>query len=91
MVGMGFDFSKIAPLLPSCCGFLFVFGHGISFFGEFQHLPANCCSIARCNIGYLTGGDEHTSFYSAILNQKSDEVVFKITSNFKFYIERVYY
>ena len=36
--GMGFDFIVIAPLLPSC-GFFFVFGHGVSFFGGFQHPP----------------------------------------------------
>ena len=39
-VGMGFDFFMIAPLLPSCCGFYFVFGSGVSFFGGFQHSPA---------------------------------------------------
>ena len=29
---MGFDFTVIAPLLPSHCGFSFVFGCGVSFF-----------------------------------------------------------
>ena len=28
---MGFDFIVIVPLLLSCCGFSFVFGHGVSF------------------------------------------------------------
>ena len=28
---MGFDFTVIAPLLPSYCGFSFVFGCGVSF------------------------------------------------------------
>ena len=28
---MGFDFTVIAPLLPSHCGFSFVFGCGVSF------------------------------------------------------------
>ena len=28
---MGFDFIVIAPLLPSHCGFFFVFGCGVSF------------------------------------------------------------
>ena len=28
---MGFDFIVIAPLLPSHCGFSFVFGYGVSF------------------------------------------------------------
>ena len=30
-VGMGFDIIVIAPLLPSCHSFFFVFGHGVSF------------------------------------------------------------
>ena len=64
---MGFDFIMIVPLLPSCCGF-FIFGLGISFYGGFQHPAVICCSIARCNFGALTGGGEHTYFYSTILN-----------------------
>ena len=28
---MGFDFTVIVPLLPSHCGFSFVFGRGVSF------------------------------------------------------------
>ena len=28
---MGFDFTVIAPLLPSHCGFSFIFGCGVSF------------------------------------------------------------
>ena len=91
LAGMGFDFIVIVPLLPSHCTFFFVFGCGVSYFSRFQHPPVNGCSTASCNLGALTGGDEHTPFYCAVLNQKSDEVVFKITSNFKVYIERVYY
>ena len=29
------------------------------------------CSIASCDFGALAVGDEHISFYSSILNQKS--------------------
>ena len=39
LVGMGFDFIMIVPLLPSCCGFSFVFGCRVTFFGRFQHPP----------------------------------------------------
>ena len=42
------------PLLLSCWGFFFVLAHGLSF------------SAARYYFGVLTG-DEHKSFYSAIL------------------------
>ena len=67
--GMGFYFIMIVPLLPSHCSFFFVFGHAVSFFGGFQCPPINGCSAASCNFGALPGGDEHTSFYSTILNK----------------------
>ena len=50
---------------------IFVFGHGVSFFVVFQHPPFNGCSTASCNFCAFTGGDEHTSFFSAILNWKT--------------------
>ena len=37
--GYGFDFIVIAPLPPSHCGFLFVFEHGVHFFGGVQRAP----------------------------------------------------
>ena len=66
---MGFDFAVIVPLLPSHCGFSFVFGCGVSFLGEFQCLPVNDCSAVSCDSGVHARGSESTSFYSAILNQ----------------------
>ena len=68
LVGMGFDFIMIVPLLPSPSGF-FVTGHWVSFFGGFQHSPVNGCSEDNCNFGALAEGDEHMSF-SVILNWK---------------------
>ena len=65
---MGVDFIVIAPLLPSHCGFSFVFGYGI-FFDEFQCFPVDDCSAISCDSGALARGNESTSFYSAILNQ----------------------
>ena len=76
--GMSFDFMVIAPQLPSCGHFLFVFGHGISFPGGFQCPPVVGCSAAGCNFGALTGGDNHMTCYSAILNWKQTSVVFKL-------------
>ena len=38
-------------------------------FGEFQCLPVDDCSAVSCDSGALARGNEHTSFYSAILNQ----------------------
>ena len=70
LVGMGFDFIVPVPLLPSRCGFFFVFGHGVSCFGGFQRSPVDGCSTASCYFGALTGGDECMSSYSAILNWK---------------------
>ena len=74
LAGMGFEFIMIEPLLPSCCGFFFVFECGIAFFffsfGGFQHLPVDGYATAGNNFGALAGGDECISFYSAILNWK---------------------
>ena len=67
LVGVGLDFILFVPLLPSHCSFFFVFGHGVSVLIGFRHLPVNACSTASCNFCALTG-DEHTSFYSTILN-----------------------
>ena len=39
------------------------------FFGEFQCLFVNDCSAVGCDSSVLTGGSEHTSFYSTVLNQ----------------------
>ena len=39
------------------------------FFGEFQCLPVDDCPAASCDSGALARVSEHTSFYSAILNQ----------------------
>ena len=35
-----------------------------------QHFPVNGCSAVNCSFGVLTGEDERTSFYSAILCHK---------------------
>ena len=37
LAGMGFDFTTIVSLQPSCWGFISVFWCGLSFFGGFQH------------------------------------------------------
>ena len=38
--------SVISPFLPSCWGFSFALGHGVSFFGGIQHSSASGCSAA---------------------------------------------
>ena len=61
----------ISPLLPSCWGFSFALGCGISFFGWIRQFLVNGCPAVSCsfgvlvlqsNLGVLAGGDEHTSF-----------------------------
>ena len=42
---------------------------GVYFFGGFQRPSFNGCSTASCDFGVLTGGNECTAFYSAILKQ----------------------
>ena len=64
----GLILNVILPLLPSCWGFSFAFGCGVSYFGGIQHSPFDACSAMGFNFGVLTGEDEHTtSFYSPIL------------------------
>ena len=45
--GMRLDFIVIVPLLPSHCGFSFVFGCGVSFFSGFQNLLIDGYSTAN--------------------------------------------
>ena len=59
--------NAISPLLPSSWGFSFALGHRVSFFGGIQHFPVDGYSAVSCNFAVLTGEDEGTSFYSAIL------------------------
>ena len=60
--------NAIWPLLLSCWGFSLALGHRVSFFGGIQHSPVNGFSAASCNFGVLTGENEWTPFYSAILD-----------------------
>ena len=80
---MGFDFIVIAPLLPSCCGFFFVFGCGLSFFGGLQHPPVDGRAAAGSDFGALGDGNECTSFYSTILNQNT--VLFFVFFSYKMF------
>ena len=61
--------NAILPLLPSCRGFSFALGIGVSFFGGIQHSPVHGCSAASCSFGVLAEEDECMSFYSTILNR----------------------
>ena len=58
----GLILNAILLLLPSCCGFSFALGHGVSFLGGIQHSPVDGCSVASCNFGVFIGEDELTSF-----------------------------
>ena len=62
--------NAISPLLPSCWGFSFALGGGISVFGGIQHASISGCSAVSCNFEVLTGEDERTYFYSTVLCQK---------------------
>ena len=63
----GLIINVILPLLPTCWGFLFVLGRGVTFFGETQQSLVDGCSAVSCNFGVLTGEDERSYFYSIIL------------------------
>ena len=58
----GLILNAVSLLLPSCCGFSFALGHGVSFLYGIQHSPVDGCSVVSCNFGVLIGEDERTSF-----------------------------
>ena len=62
----GLILNTISPVLPSCSGFSFALGNGISFSGGIQHSPVDSCLAASCNFGVLAGGNECTSYYPAV-------------------------
>ena len=57
---------RFLPLVPSCWGFSFARGCGVSFFGGIQHSPVDGCSAANCSFGVIPGEDECMSFCSTI-------------------------
>ena len=62
----GLILNAVSPILPSCSGFSFVLGCGVSFLGGIQRSPIDGCPAASCDFGVLAE-DELTSFYSTIL------------------------
>ena len=68
----GLILNMILPILPSCWGFFFARGHGLSFFGGIQHSLVNNCSAAICNFGVLIGEYKRMSLYSTILPELHD-------------------
>ena len=51
----GLILNVISPLLPSCWGFAFALGCGVSSFGGILHSAVDGCSEASCNFGVLAG------------------------------------
>ena len=50
----GLILNVISPLLPSCWGFSFALGCGVSFSGGIQHSPVNGCSaVLPLDVGSL--------------------------------------
>ena len=66
LAGKGFESTLYFTPLPSCWGFCFALGRGVSFFGGIQLSPVNSYSAASCSFGVFKE-DEHMSFCSAIL------------------------
>ena len=65
---MGFDFIVIVP--SYCLIVVSPLSLDVGYlFGEFQCLPVHDYSAVSSDSGALARGSEHTSFYSAILNQ----------------------
>ena len=62
LVGRGFDSKCNFAPLPSCWGFSFALGHGVSFFGGIQQSSIGGFSTASCKFGVIAGEEEYTSF-----------------------------
>ena len=69
---MGFDFIMIVPLLTVLLQLLICLWMWGIFFVGIQCPPVSGGSTASCKFDALAAGDECTSFYSAILNWKSN-------------------
>ena len=55
LAGRGFDSKCNFVPLPSCWGFSFALGRGVSFFGGIQHSSVSGFSTASCKFGVLAG------------------------------------
>ena len=67
LVGMGFDSKHDFAPPTILLGLLLCTWTQGSFFGGIQHCPVDGCSAVSCSFGGLTGEDDCTSFYSAVL------------------------
>lgn len=63
---MGFDFTTVVPLLPTYCGFSFIFECMVSFLVD-STLFVNGCSAVICEFDVSVRRGEPTSFCSVIL------------------------
>ena len=63
----GLILNAILHFLPSCWGFSFALGRGVSFLGGIQHSSVDSSSAVNCSFGVLAG-DEDLSFYAAIFS-----------------------
>ena len=57
------------PLLPSCWGFAFALGCGISFFGGIQHSPVNGYLAVSCNCGVHVWEDDAVKVLHSVCQQ----------------------
>ena len=68
LVGMGFDSKCNFTPPPILLGLLLCPWMLGIFYGGIQHSPVGGCSAVSCSFGVLSGEDECTSFYPAILH-----------------------
>ena len=67
LVGMAFDSKHDFAPPTILLGLLLCTWTQGSFSGGIQHCPVDGCSAVSCSFGGLTGEDDCTSFYSAVL------------------------
>ena len=68
LAGLGFYYLTKVPLLPSQCGFLFVFGYKIPFFTQIPGISVDGYSAGSCDFCVFLRWSNLKSFYSAILS-----------------------
>ena len=66
----GLILNVILSLLPSCWGFSFAFGHGVSFLVGSNIFFFDGCSAVNCNFGVLAEEDECMSYSTILLHLK---------------------
>ena len=79
---MGFDFIVVVPLLQSCCGFFFVFGHGVFFWGGVGSSILLPMVVQQLVVTLVLSQDE-MSARSSTLPSETGKTTFNLITHFQ--------